>query len=297
MEYQHNHACSTIGGKGNSWVFSAANGFDLTRSQYQDLGKNSPGVKIQTTTVPITINPSRSALIIIDMQNYFLSRALGRNAKSGRHLIDRLLQDAIPAARKAQMRVIWLNWGLDERDLAAIPPAVTRTFGFAGPGYAARRSDHAQIVNVTLLDKFGKPKSKSSHKYAGLGSEYQGIICDPDTGDQIHDPGLCLMKGAWNSALHPPLDNAYLEGSKLETRPDVLLHKNRMSGLCGVTSEFERFLHAEGITTLFFAGVDTDRECRCYCGWCCQSCTDDACQIASEELFRMAITKVMTASC
>ena len=67
------------------------------------------------------------------------------------------------------------------------------------------------------------------------------------------------MRGAWNSALYPPLDRMYEEGTKLSSRSDVWMHKNRMSGMWGAKTECEEFLKKEGIRTLFFTGVNTDQ--------------------------------------
>lgn len=43
---------------------------------------------------------------------------------------DELLQHGIPAARKAEIQIIWLNWGVDEEDLQALPPSAIRMFGW-----------------------------------------------------------------------------------------------------------------------------------------------------------------------
>jgi nicotinamidase-related amidase len=67
------------------------------------------------------------------------------------------------------------------------------------------------------------------------------------------------MKDTWNAALYPPLDTLYKEGSNLPTNPDVLIDKNRMSGLWGGRTTYDEFLEKEGIRTLLIAGVNTDQ--------------------------------------
>ncbi|KAE8443132.1 hypothetical protein EG329_002301 [Mollisiaceae sp. DMI_Dod_QoI] len=75
--------------------------------------------------------PHKSALLIIDMQNFSMSSALGEdNVPAVSRAEEVLLQQAIPAARKADIQIIWLNWGLDENDLESLPPAAIRVFGW-----------------------------------------------------------------------------------------------------------------------------------------------------------------------
>lgn len=198
-----------------------------------------PNVTIKTTTNPITIDPAKSAIVIIDMQNFFLSEAFGRTRGPGHRAVDQLAQHAIPAARKAGIRVVWLNWGLSDQDLAEMPPGVQRTFGFV-------------LENGEASNKHGAPG-----RLKGMGSEC-GMVTDPASGKEI-DAGRLLARDAWNSALYTPLEKLYEEGSKLKSRPDVWIHKNRMSGMWGAKTDCEEFLEKEGIKTLFFAGVNTDQ--------------------------------------
>lgn len=56
----------------------------------------------------------------------------------------------------------------------------------------------------------------------------------------------------------PELRASYEQG--LTASPaDVWIHKNRMSGLWGTRTMCTDFLEKEGITTLLFAGVNTDQ--------------------------------------
>lgn len=172
------------------------------------------------------------------MQNFFLSLALGKTRGPGHDALDQLVSHAIPACRKAGIRIIWLNWGLTEKEVEDMPPAGLRAFGFDG------------------LDKHGKP-TPSNSKYKGLGHT-MGSFSDPETGKEIDD-GKMLMREQWNTDLYHPLDRIYQEGKALNHRPDVWIHKNRMSGMWGSSTDCEDFLEKEGIKTLFFAGVNTDQ--------------------------------------
>lgn len=66
------------------------------------------------------------------------------------------------------------------------------------------------------------------------------------------------MRHTWNASLYGPLQASY-EHSLLTSKPDVWIHKNRMSGLWGASTPCTEFLEAHGLRTLLFAGVNTDQ--------------------------------------
>lgn len=76
------------------------------------LERGQPGCKLETTTQAIYVDPKRSALLVIDMQNFFLSEKLGRGPK-GRELYEPI-KKSIQAMRPHGATVIWLNWGISE---------------------------------------------------------------------------------------------------------------------------------------------------------------------------------------
>jgi nicotinamidase-related amidase len=191
------------------------------------------------------------------MQNFFLSEAFGRDQKgSGHAACKQLVNYAIPAARKAGIRVLWVNWGLTEEEVREMPPAVKRAFGFVSiPEDADFKADdafglHEESVSV---DRHGK---ENESFYRGIGADC-GTLKFPD--GKTVEGGKLLMRDSWNAALCPPLDAIFAEGSRLENRPDVWIHKNRMSGMWGATTPLKEFLDKEGIRTLFFTGVNTDQ--------------------------------------
>jgi nicotinamidase-related amidase len=251
------HLQAVIGNDKNFWLYDSKTGFNLTHPPKPDSPAISPSATIETKTSPVTIDPAKSALVIVDMQNYFLSEALGRAKGNGHKALDQLVQHAIPACRKAGIRIIWLNWGLSQQEIDDMNPAVIRAFGFIA------RSENGTVP----LDKYGSPQftggdkifedGKDGRKYRGLGSD-MGRVTDPESGKEI-EAGRMLMRDQWNSALYPPLNKMYDEGKKLETRPDVWIHKNRMSGMWGPKTACEEFLEKERIRTLFFTGVNTDQ--------------------------------------
>ena len=101
---------------GLSWV-KTAKGVDLTRGE--------PGGKvIQSTKDEIIVIPSKSALVIVDMQSeseivvarrdaeapctdYFLHPTLSKDSQDGRESIPALMK-TVEAAREAGMHVIWI---------------------------------------------------------------------------------------------------------------------------------------------------------------------------------------------
>jgi len=247
---------SLIGSSPNFWLHHTTHGFNLAHPSSPIDPLTTPTLTIQTTTVPITVDPSKSALIIIDMQNFFLSPALGRAPDGPGHAAcTNLINHAIPAARKAGIKVVWLNWGLTEEDLESMPPAVKRCFGFYAvpegeePGWSSNTSS----TNRISVDRFGVPKKNDAREtmYHGLGEPF-GTVTLLESGEQV-DGGDLLMRGSWNADIYPPLKEVYNPSS------DAWIHKNRMSGLWGSSTPFQAFLEKEGLRTLFFAGVNTDQ--------------------------------------
>jgi len=265
------HRKAIIGNPNSSsfWLYDSTKGFDLTHPPTPTSPTPSPSVTVQTTTVPVTIDPRKSALVVVDMQNFFLSPLLGRPDDSNGLLAQgQLLQHAIPAARKAGIRIIWLNWGLTESEIEAMPPATLRAFGFETveasqfESYTTVQGKQAAIdshgVNegcdriVTQMESSGK----NPRIYKGLGTDIGPVILDD--GSSTVPGGRLLMRDTWNADLTPELRKEY-EAGLTATPPDVWIHKNRMSGLWGSSTLCTEFLEEHGIKTLLFTGVNTDQ--------------------------------------
>ncbi len=271
------HGRAVIGTYPNHWLHaSSPPTFDLTRPKPPDypLPSSRSSISLFTTTTPIIISPPKSALVIIDMQNFFLSTFLGRPADgAGNKAAQRLLDTAIPAARKAGIQIIWLNWGLTDKDIEAMPPSTRRAFGFEAAleregkkeplpaidahGVNQQAAEHFMqdkdgILEVKALTENGKPK----RIYQGLGSEIGPVIVEDG---KTVDAGRLLMRDTWNAGLPKTLNDAFVEGQKEKNKADVWIHKNRMSGLWGNGTSCTEYLEKEGIKTLLFAGVNTDQ--------------------------------------
>ncbi|KAF2106679.1 phosphatidylethanolamine-binding protein [Lophiotrema nucula] len=72
------------------------------------------------------IDPEKSALVIVDMQNYFI-HPMYRDHVAGRAAVEPILK-VIKRCRKERVQIIWLNWGITEKSLLRQPPAVQRGF-------------------------------------------------------------------------------------------------------------------------------------------------------------------------
>ncbi|KAF2642861.1 Isochorismatase hydrolase [Massarina eburnea CBS 473.64] len=210
---------SILGNLYNHWVALPNKTYDLTRSL------------IYPVTTPLTIpatgsrksaiiEPSRSALVIIDMQEYFLNSELSPKAEGGRKAVEPTL-NLIKGFRESGMKVLWVNWGLDERDLRGMPPAFLA--GFSG----------------------GKDSPLTT-----FGSD-MGMLGD---GTAV---GKKLMRGEWNARPYGPLYKEQIEGVANGT--DFYFHKNRLSGLWGAQTPLGLWLEENQMTTLFFGGVNADQ--------------------------------------
>jgi nicotinamidase-related amidase len=213
-----------IGGRDHFWLYSETEGYDLTHPATPDALKIFPRLTLKTGDSRVAIAPSKTALVIIDLQNYFLSTALKRPSDSlGLQVVEKLKQEAIPACRKAGIPVLWLGWGLTPKDIQSMPPTIVRGF--------------------SLDDNF-----EDNYKMPELGVDIGPVQLDD--GSTI-DGGKVLMRDRWNSEVYSALARA--------AEPDDLkAWKNRLSGCWGGT-EVEDTLKSRGIRTLLFAGCNTDQ--------------------------------------
>ncbi|TVY75821.1 Peroxyureidoacrylate/ureidoacrylate amidohydrolase [Lachnellula suecica] len=210
---------SLLGNYYNYWVQATSSLWDLTRSAREP----SP----TTYTIPcngarksIVIEPTRSALVIIDMQNFFLHPGLTPKATAGRGVVNATV-NMIQGFRRAGVKVLWTNWGLDNYDLLTMPPA--------------------------FLDGFSNNHSSTTT----FGTD-MGVV--PGTNISA---GLKLMRGSWNARPYGPLYDLQVEGVKSGT--DLYFNKNRLSGLWGAQTPLGLWLQENEITTLFFGGVNADQ--------------------------------------
>jgi len=157
----------TFGPPGHQWHYSQAN------KVYSLAGDAAERVNIATTEGPegtsITIAPGTTALVIVDMQNFFLDSRC-RDHPNGLKTVEPTIK-VVEKCREAGIQIIWLNWGLTDEDMGTLPAGVQHGF-----------------LRDTL-----QGTTKPNPSYIGLGS---------DLGD---GKGRCLFAGSWNAEIYAPL--------------------------------------------------------------------------------------------
>ncbi|KAL8829900.1 MAG: hypothetical protein Q9191_001743 [Dirinaria sp. TL-2023a] len=248
-----------IGDRANFWLYSPAAGFDLTHPATPASPPLYPRIPLQTTTFRIAIDPKKTALVVVDLQNYFLSPALGRPRDAGGlQVVERLVRCVIPACRQAEIPIVWLGWSLTPQDLEGMPPTILRAFA-ADTNFEGER------------------------RLKGLSSEIGSV--ELENGSLV-DGGQELMRESWNAEPYPPLVEMYHPH-------DMWIGKNRLSGFWGGT-ETEEILTGRGIRTLLFAGVNTDQcvggslQDAAAKGWDCLLLSD-GCATTNPELAQQCI--------
>ena len=227
----------------NFWLYDpTTKAYDLSHPSTPTSSPVQPRLSIATATgSSITIDPEKTALVVIDMQNFFLSPALGKNPNSKGLEAEKVLLDlALPAARKAGLQIAWLNWGLSEEDLEAMPPTHFRGFG------------------MSEVDREGEPGlfgGAEVTEVCGLGEDMGKAMTED--GMEVYVGGK-LMKGRWNTQMTPRLMEEY-ESSLKTKKPDKWLDKDRLSGLWHKDTTAMKWFREQGMRTLLFAGVNTDQ--------------------------------------
>ncbi|CAF1207999.1 unnamed protein product [Adineta steineri] len=135
----------------NFWRYHNKYGFDLTR---QNDHQTCFSIRLETTTMPIDIDPTRPAVVIFDKQNFFIYPAL-RSHDTGVAASKQLLQFAIPAARKADIQIIWVNWGFTEDDIEQAASALKRVFARELISESKKNSASSETIYKGLISEIG----------------------------------------------------------------------------------------------------------------------------------------------
>ncbi|KAK2030230.1 Isochorismatase hydrolase [Colletotrichum zoysiae] len=211
----------TFGPPGDEWHYHRpSRTYDLTRGRL-------PAWTVGTSQGPeetsISVAAHSTVLVIVDMQNYFLHPRC-RDHPAGLAAVERT-EKVIEKCRELGVQVIWLNWGLTDGDLAAMPASVQR--GFSRSLILGESDD--KVVRL------------------GLGG---------DLGD---GQGRCLVAGEWNADIYEPLKrSARPEDVRCNKNrmsgmwsPEQPLRRYLKRSGAGVEEGGKR--------TLLFAGVNTDQ--------------------------------------
>ncbi len=211
---------NVLGNYYNYWkLLDNGTTWDLTRSDRMPVTspKTIPMLGYREKAI---IEPNRTAMVIVDMQNFFLHPKLSPSAVNGRKAVQPTL-NLIKAFRETGMKILWVNWGIDSFDLVTMPPAFLDGF-----------STNDQM-NTTFCTEMGMMKEEN--------------------GTEI-DLGKKLCRGSWNAQPWGPLYPAMLEG--LANGTDFYFNKNRLSGLWGAQTPLGLYLQESETTTLFIGGVN-----------------------------------------
>lgn len=158
-----------FGGDENQWIYLPdTKRFDLSRGSTNKLIIDADdGVANHRGCM---IDPENTVLVVIDMQNFFIHPDC-RNHVGGIAAVQPTLK-VMERCRHEGIQIAFLNWGINERDLRVMPPAVQR-------GFCQKRA------------------AQSGHGWhVGLGSELP------------NGQGRCLWKGSWNAQLYDPIHEA-----------------------------------------------------------------------------------------
>lgn len=245
---------TVVGPPGNIWLWSVEEGYDLSRPMHPDSNPVPTSIRLECQVSNVTIDPAKTALLIIDLQNFTLSPALRNDLPKEIFEAEQiLLEYGIPAARKAGIQIIWLNWGLTDEDLLSLPPQQYRVFGWSFIIQDGRYGIDFREKQTASAEQF---VHGGERRVATSPGEELGEVTLGD-GSKI-DAGRALFKGTWNAALHDPLAASFNE-SLSSPLPDVLFHKNRNSGMCEAMTDCTDYLIQKGIRTLLFTGMNTDQ--------------------------------------
>ncbi|KAL0935360.1 isochorismatase hydrolase [Colletotrichum truncatum] len=210
-----------FGPPGDEWRYEkSTRTYDLTRGR-------SPALTLGTTQGPtetfISVAPHSTALVIVDMQNYFLHPSC-RDHPAGLAAVEKT-KNVVEKCRELGVQVIWLNWGLTNEDLVEMPASVQRGF--------SRSLIHGAVANDKIVR-------------LGLGAELGNGM------------GRCLVKGSWNADIYEPLKQLARTG---DVHCDKNRMSGMWSPGQSLREHLEREPGiGEGKKrTLLFAGVNTDQ--------------------------------------
>ncbi|WYZ44346.1 hypothetical protein EsH8_VII_000782 [Colletotrichum jinshuiense] len=210
----------TFGPPGDEWHYDRpSRTYNLTRGR-------SPAWTVGTTQGPvetfISVAPHSTALVIVDMQNYFLHPSC-RDHPAGLAAVGKTMR-TIEKCRELGIQVIWLNWGLTDDDLAQMPASVHRSFS------------RSLILGTAVAD--------DNVVRLGLGA---------DLGDGM---GRCLVAGEWNADIYVPLKQS---AHPADVHCDKNRMSGMWDPEQPLRRYLEQSDAGKSKRTLLFAGVNTDQ--------------------------------------
>ncbi|KAH6702949.1 isochorismatase [Leptodontidium sp. MPI-SDFR-AT-0119] len=157
----------TIGPPSNTWTYDpTSKTWDLSNSSEKKLTfPTTEGI----ADTRVTVDPSKTALVVVGMQNFFLDASCMEHP-NGLKAVEPTGW-VVEWCREVGVKVIWLNWGLTDSDISTMPPSIQRGF---------------------MRDLIIIPSTRPQI-YTGLGS------------DLGSSKGRTLFSSTWNAAIYLPL--------------------------------------------------------------------------------------------
>jgi hypothetical protein len=121
---------TVFGNSRNFWKWSKEEGFNLTLPPTPVSEPVESRLKLQRALTPVAIDPAKTALLIIGLQNYDLHEALGNDNAEFYRAEETILQYAVPAARETGIQIIWVTTGYSDEGLDEMERGVFKTFNF-----------------------------------------------------------------------------------------------------------------------------------------------------------------------
>ena len=164
--------------------------------QVADLSRRGPAprpVDVPAAPKSLVLDLNRTAVIVIDMQNDFCTAGgwldhIGVDTAPARRPVAPL-QTLLPALRRADVPVIWVNWG-NRKDLMNISPALRHVYN--GSGKDVGLGDPVPGIGAPVLQK---------------DSWGAAVIDDLEIADQDIRVDKFRMSGFWDTPLDSILRN------------------------------------------------------------------------------------------
>ncbi len=231
----------------NYWRYHPSSGFDLTRN-----APLSDTFTINSTTGPVKLCKSTTAIVVIDFQNFFVHPAIRDHPRAVK-ACEVLKVSVLPAAHEAGVQgesktfpvdspanrgksdgegviviaVIYTNWGLTPMDLQHMPPHLIRSFSRDVLSKPDKVTPPSASATKAVYKGMGRPMgvvtvSKKDPSKKGEGEDVMEV-----------DAGALLCRDQWNSQLYTPLQEDYIKFREVGStmRPDHYVNKNRLSGM------------------------------------------------------------------
>lgn len=192
----------------------------------------------------VTIDPSATCLVIVDMQNYFINPEY--HTHPGGIAAIRPLLKTIQRCRETGIQIVWLNWCTNEKELKHTPPSVLRAFSQA----RLLEQGHGWGVNLGSQLPNGERVLFESTKNAD--------IYDPlkEYSDPVNDV-FCRktrMSGMWSP--HEDLHRFLCTEEASGEAPTKFEFSDPNVSAC-ITGAHHR--KRSKYSTLLFAGINTDQ--------------------------------------